>query len=112
MSYYQLIQRDVDGSERKYSPISHQCDNQQISELRVYPNPNNGNFKIEYYTDRKMAMELCIMDVNGRKISSKVYHLQAGSSSLFVSENLVQGMYILQVVAGKKILKPIKFIVE
>ena len=112
VTYYQLIQRDIDGTEKRYSPISNTCDNAVSSEMKVYPNPTNGDFNISYYSDKQTKLGLEIMDINGRIVASETHQLELGSNTLFISENLVQGVYIIHVNVGNKEMNPVKLVVN
>lgn len=109
-SYYQLIQRDFDDVENKYFPISNNCDIE--TELKVYPNPTNGNFKIKYYTKNKTTLTLQIIDMNGRMIRSEIHPLDKGTNTLFISEELEKGMYLIHINTDNKENNPIKLVVN
>ena len=112
VTYYQLIQRDFNDVVRSYNPISNGCDQQADSDLKIYPNPSSGDFNIEYYTEKNTIVEVEIMDINGRLVVSKIHKLMTGNNTLFISENLEKGIYIIQVITDKKVKTPIKLVVN
>lgn len=112
ITYYQLIERDLYGVETKYSPISNSCNNGGDAAFKVYPNPTNGEFKIEYFSEIKSDLELQIMDVNGRTITSQVHKLNPGSNTLYISEDFAKGIYIVYVKVKNKEMSPVKLFVR
>lgn len=110
--YYQLIERGMDGLEKRYPPISNSCESKSDSELNVFPNPTTNDFNIEYFTDHKSILQLQIIDPNGRLISTQIHQLEKGNNTLFISETLGAGIYFVKIAVNKKELKPIKLIVN
>lgn len=110
--YYQLIERGMNGLEKRYPPISNSCESKSDSELNVFPNPTTNDFNIEYVTDHKSILQLQIIDPNGRLISTQIHQLEKGKNTLFISETLGAGVYFVKIAVNKKELKPIKLIVN
>ena len=112
ITYYQLIERDVNEVEKEFAPIGINCEELTPKEWSVFPNPTNGDFKVAYQSDEKVTADLQVMDVNGRLIISQKLSILEGTNNFIVSENLVSGMYFITIVINKKELKPIKLIVN
>ena len=54
-------------------------------QLKVYPNPNNGNFQINYKLPEKQHGELIIFDLMGRELFT--YYLEGGINIKIISES-------------------------
>jgi hypothetical protein len=79
--------------------------------LAIKSNPNNGKFKLEFYSPTAGNADIRIIDINGQIIYSASYPNFIGSFSRHIDISPVsQGMYILQLdLGGKKYVK--KFMV-
>ncbi len=92
ISYYRLKQSDYDGSFEYFTPVSIYTETNSEEHFTLYPNPNNGNFRIDYQGDRDI--EWRIFDMQGRTIYSSVL-----SARNITSVNLPQlpaGLYTVQ----------------
>lgn len=69
-SYYRLKQTDFDGTFEYFSPVSIHIERNTEERFTLYPNPNNGNFRIDYQGDQDV--EIRIFDMQGRMIHSKL----------------------------------------
>jgi len=87
VTYYQLVQRDIDGKENTYSPISNVCDDLDLKGMSVYPNPTNGKFNVEFYSNSETTCQLQIIDVNGRQIIVQKHQLKKGKNTFILSKN-------------------------
>lgn len=68
-----------------------------VSQLRIYPNPNNGVFVIDIPAGIQ-AGEAAVLDVNGRILQSKKY--TAGTKLQFDMNNAAKGVYVVRFTAG------------
>jgi hypothetical protein len=68
------------------------ADEDEIHQLNLYPNPNNGQFKIALSSALPAAFELRVMDMVGRTLHEEVLQ-QVSSHELHLS--LARGMYLL-----------------
>jgi hypothetical protein len=78
-------------------------------EIRIYPNPNSGNFTVELSTPAKQGMALRVIGLTGEAILNSIatpgtvmQHIEASY--------LPQGMYFMQVVSEGRILAVNKFV--
>lgn len=70
ISYYRLKQTDFDGTFEYFTPVSIYFERNSEERFTLYPNPNNGNFHIDYQGDKDV--ELRIFDMQGRVIYTSV----------------------------------------
>lgn len=63
----------------------------------VYPNPSNGNFYIDFFTDsNSISKELSIIDINGRIVCRKTLL----KNQEYIKTNLNNGFYIIEIEIG------------
>lgn len=79
-------------------------DTYAFNNFKIYPNPSDGNFKVEFTSKDLGDIEIQIFDLLGRKIFKKVFK----NNQLSFSENLnlefiSSGFYLLQVKRGRSI---------
>lgn len=70
---------------------------QQVPQMRIYPNPNNGVFAIDIPAGMQ-AGEAMVMDVNGRIIQRKAY--TAGTTLQFDMKDAAKGVYVVRFASG------------
>ena len=70
--------------------------NPPMGDLKIFPNPNNGNFKIMYLLPQNKAGKLEIFDTNGRAVYSQ--NLPQWSTLQFISlPKLSNGIYAIKI---------------
>jgi len=69
--------------------------------LRIYPNPNEGNFIIDFADLQSRTIKITINDLNGRTVYSNELH----GENIPVSINLHAGIYMLKIEAGNQFFK-------
>jgi len=63
----------------------------------IYPNPNNGNFTVDYTAPTAGQMVLNIFDLTGHLIQTQQYNVTQGNNQVLVNvNNLSKGMYMVQ----------------
>jgi hypothetical protein len=82
-SYYQIMQRDLDGRQT-YSPVlmSH-CG--QPESIKVYPNPVQNNCWVSIQSDAASTIMLRLFDSRGALVQTKAVSIQSGSNQFELS---------------------------
>jgi hypothetical protein len=65
-----------------------------MGKLKVYPNPNNGQFMIEFSAIQKDVLQLRIMDMLGREVY--LNQILAGQKNVEVSVPPTPGNYFIE----------------
>jgi len=99
MSFYRLKQVDFDG-QYSYSDVEavfFDKEDEDISNLIVFPNPNNGRFNLKFSNFDKHAIQLVILNQQGQVLWKNNVLLSDGYGLFEVSEPLAMkpGSYIL-----------------
>ncbi|HRG59200.1 MAG TPA: T9SS type A sorting domain-containing protein [Bacteroidia bacterium] len=77
---------------------------QEVTDLKVYPNPNNGEFNISYILNQSMAYSFIIIDLNGKIVEEINGQAKSGLSQTFVDlKHLSKGIYFLKVQIGTQV---------
>lgn len=73
-----------------------------LQDFNIYPNPNNGNFKIEFNSNSNNDIKVVLHDIRGREIFNKSYQ-NSGLFNQDIQLNQVQsGIYIVSVLDGER----------
>ena len=104
VAYYRLTQVDFDGASETFNIASVNCDGNAISEsLKVYPNPSENEFYLEFdNTSTSKEVLLSMLDLEGKVIYSETKQIEKGSN-IFHLKNLTvaPGIYIIEVKIGE-----------
>ncbi len=92
ISYYRLMQTDIDGKSTHSFIVSVNLGN-KISEIQVYPNPARDQLWIKFVTPGKY--DLAVFNSNGQLVIQPVSVL--GSKTELNIANLKTGLYFLQI---------------
>src|SRR5690554_1422559 len=113
ITYYRLVQKDFNGDQEIFGPISSTCVGNESS-MTVYPNPNKGTFTIEISSDKTYSdAQLYLTDMTGKVISSQQVDVSNGTTQiLFNNIDLQKGAYMITLRGGGLQLKPVKVIVN
>ncbi len=113
VSYYRLIQLDINAIETSYGPISVSCADAQNG-MFVFPSPTNGDFTVEITADEDLIdSELLIIDLAGKIVSKRnINVLQGVTQAIFQNQELQVGTYIIQLNSSNHNIQPIRVVVN
>ena len=78
------------------------------SDLAIYPNPNKGNFNLQFTNAGANEIKVNVYDMRGRKIFENSYANESTFNENIQLNNAQSGIYLVSVTAGdKKIVKRI-----
>ena len=72
-----------------------------LANARIYPNPSNGNFNVEFSAIEGLDYSIQIMDAMGRVISTKE-GVTAMNNNVRIGANLPSGIYIVKTIVGSE----------
>ncbi|UOK42989.1 MULTISPECIES: reprolysin-like metallopeptidase [Flavobacterium] len=73
-----------------------------IKNFTLYPNPNNGNFKVQFESSSSNDIKINIHDISGRLIFEKSYQNNGYFSQNIQLNNTQTGVYLISVLDGDK----------
>lgn len=76
-------------------------DENTIKDFSLYPNPNNGDFNIQFNSTSSENIELSIYDLRGRQIYGNTYVNNGFFNESIRLSNLQSGVYLVKVKDGK-----------
>ncbi len=81
---------------------------EQVSISSLYPNPNNGNFTLEYELEQQGMFG--VYDLTGKLVHTQ--RLSSGFNILEMNlENLDNGVYVYRILSGERIITTSRFVV-
>ena len=69
----------------------------EVFEYNLYPNPNSGNFKLEFYSNNSSIKEYQIIDTQGRLIVNDNLMTAVGLNTFKLDYDLNIGLYFLEI---------------
>mgnify|MGYP006178624685 CR=1 FL=1 len=79
-----------------------------LQDFNIYPNPNNGNFTLQFSKAATSAIEVTVFDMRGRKIFENSYNSEGAFNENIQLNNAQTGIYLVSVSDGvNKIVKRI-----
>jgi len=80
--------------------------------LMVYPNPNNGQFRVEFNANGSQVGEVRVFNLLGNLVKRNDYHFSKGENSKVIfADELSNGIYMIQLNFGGSVLQQ-KIIVQ
>ncbi len=114
-AYFRIVQVDKSGEKQVSEPILSVCDEKVENSLSIFPNPNNGHFKISVNSIRKWnEFKVKLLSIEGKVVSREKYKVAEGQNILYFDrDNILPGSYVLMVEgeASRK-FKPVRIIVH
>ena len=80
-----------------------------IADFKLFPNPSDGNFKIEFSSVSSLPIVVSVVDMLGRKVYQKQYETTANFSESIDLKKIMAGVYVVTVEDGDR--KEVKKIV-
>jgi subtilisin-like proprotein convertase family protein len=80
-----------------------------LQDFKIYPNPNNGSFTVEFNSDSSNDVQILVHDMRGRQIMNKSYENSGLFSGNVNLNNVETGVYLVTVQDGNR--KEVKRIV-
>lgn len=115
LTYFRLVQVDLDGASKIYGPISSSCDLHESSVV-IYPNPaESGEFiKLEIQSAQRYTDALIqILDMMGRVIDSKKIDLESGTTQIPLDTKYMNaGAYVVHISTQDYAFDVARFIVR
>lgn len=74
----------------------------EFKDFSLFPNPNNGSFKISFTPETNEEIAVEIIDMNGRNIYSKTFQNLGLFDNDLQINNISSGMYFLNIQNGKR----------
>ena len=79
-----------------------------ITNLAIYPNPNNGNFNIQFTSNSSNEINVGVHDMRGREIFAKKYSNNGLFNENLQLNNAQSGIYLVTIQDGSsKVTKKI-----
>lgn len=96
---------------KRFSTSSLGNEDFSLADFNLYPNPNRGNFTVQFNSNSSKAITLEVHDIRGRQIFNKSYNNSGLFSEKLQLNNAQSGIYLLTVNDGdKKVVR--KIVVE
>jgi subtilisin-like proprotein convertase family protein len=73
-----------------------------LTDFAVYPNPNNGNFNIQFESTSTSGVKVMVHDMRGRLVFDRSFANQATFSQNIQLNNVQSGLYLLTVADGDR----------
>ncbi len=114
ISYYRLKQTDFDNKTETFYPVSVEFNTGKDIKITIMPNPNNGEFVVDYTgIENNHDMKLLMRDVLGKTVYQTEFNSKDYQNSITINPNpqLTSGIYYCTLVV-EEINYIVKVIVE
>ena len=96
LSYYKLVQYDLDGESKTYGPQSVEFKKEKIN--RVYPNPTRSMVNVEYYLNNSDGINILFYNNLGQLVKTVSTNGVEGVNRLEIStKDLAMGLYSIRI---------------
>lgn len=102
VTYYRLIQIDLNGDYKIYGPISIPCQG-EINGLTVFPNPSKGDFSVGIHSDfEDHHAVLEVINTQGQIVDTLNCNLKKGINNIPVNgKKYSSGLYLMRLVDSR-----------
>jgi hypothetical protein len=69
---------------------------QSLSQLELYPNPNNGDFKLKITSTKASETRISLLNMLGQEVWTDNKTLSVGSQEMDLTTNVAAGVYVLR----------------
>jgi len=109
LTYFRLVQVDLDGATEIFGPVAANCDIEN-NNMTVFPNPTADNFTVRIETPQSFEnATLELVDMTGRVILFQTIDLNAGSTLLnFNGSELKAGTYFVRLKGENESFAPVR----
>jgi hypothetical protein len=80
-----------------------------VTDFKIFPNPNNGTFKVELSNLAEKGMNLRVTDLTGRVLQEKTTEI-GNKMQTIDAQQISEGLYFLQIISEGKVLAVKKFV--
>ena len=111
-AYYRILINDINSSG-KYSNICFLNNMDNITQLKLYPNPTNQNINVEYLSDHIGEIKLSIHNISGDEIYKSSYKITSGVNDIQLPLiHIPSGIYYLSVLEKNLPITKTRFIIN
>jgi hypothetical protein len=71
--------------------------NNELIDLGVFPNPNNGSFTLKFVTNTTNDFEVSVFDIRGRRIYTKNFENRINFNQTINLDRTQSGVYLMTV---------------
>lgn len=83
----------------------------ELNDFALYPNPNKGEFNLQFNSNSGLEINFAVYDISGKLIHTKTYDATARFEKNIVLNNVSTGLYIMKVTDGDNTITK-KLIIE
>ena len=115
---YSLIATSTHGCTKSSDVVHYQPSNSGISDIVLindfvlYPNPNDGNFKVKFNTNTNTDLSITIYNMLGQKLYNEELLNFNGTYDKEPDVNLNPSVYFLEIKTNGKVLRRERFVVQ
>jgi hypothetical protein len=105
LTYYRLIQVDIDGKSETFGPVSSDCATNNAFEVVIAPNPNDGVFTLKIEAEYSQEIDIRIYQMDGQEVARNTISVPEGTSLHYIDlEGFASGIYTLHIHHRKGVL--------
>jgi hypothetical protein len=105
LTYYRLVQIDIDGKSETFGPVSSDCATNNEFEVVIIPNPNDGLFTLKIDSENSQEIDIRIYQMDGKEVALKSISNTEGTSIHYIDlGGFTSGIYALHIYHNKGVL--------